>query len=229
MLLIETAERLFAERGVNAVSLREIGATAGQRNTGAVRYHFGTKEALVNAVFEHRMTPINEQRLAMLAEVDAAGRAYDMRGLTEAYLLPLAAMLGDPGRPSWYLRFCVHASFVAGAAPSDLDAQAWTRGVAVVRDRTRQVMTEQGVPADLVQERWTLYSGHVTHALADRELLTEIAPDRIRTPRDVFLSHLLDTAVALALAPVSPMSVRTNKSVSTSKSVHTHADRRRSA
>ena len=60
MLLIETAERLFAERGVNAVSLREIGAEAGQRNTGAVRYHFGTKEALVNAVFEHRMTPINE-------------------------------------------------------------------------------------------------------------------------------------------------------------------------
>ena len=117
VLLIETAERLFAERGVNAVSLREIGATAGQRNTGAVRYHFGTKEALVNAVFEHRMTPINEHRLAMLADLDASGRSDEARGLTEAYLLPLADMLGDPGRPSWYLRFCVHASFVAGDGP----------------------------------------------------------------------------------------------------------------
>ena len=217
MLLIETAERLFAERGVNAVSLREIGATAGQRNTGAVRYHFGTKEALVNAVFEHRMTPINKRRLAMLAELDDAARSHDVRGLTEAYLLPLAGMLGDPGQPSWYLRFCVHASFVAGAAPNDLDAQPWTRGVAIVRDRIREILTDQGLPAELIQERWTLYSGHLTHALADRELLTEIAPTRISTPREVFLSHLLDTAVSLALAPITPMPKTT------------HADRRRSA
>lgn len=217
VLLIETAERLFAERGVNAVSLREIGATAGQRNTGAVRYHFGTKEALVNAVFEHRMTPINSHRLALLAELDASERSHDMRGLTQAYLLPLATMLGDPGRPSWYLRFCVHASFVAGAAPNDLDAQPWTRGVAVVRDRIRQVLTEQGLPAGLISERWTLYSGHLTHALADRELLTEIAPGRITTSRDAFLSHLTDTAVSLALAPLTPISAPA------------HADRRRSA
>jgi AcrR family transcriptional regulator len=212
--LIETAERLFAERGVNAVSLREIGATSGQRNTGAVRYHFGTKEALVNAVFEHRMTPINEHRLAMLAELDAAERSHDVRGLTEAYLLPLAGMLGDPGRPSWYLRFCVHASFVAGAAPNDLDAQPWTRGVAIVRDRLWEVLGEQCIPAVLIPERWTLYSGHLAHALADRELLTEIAPARITTSREVFLSHLLDTAVSLALAPIS---------------ITTDADRRRSA
>jgi AcrR family transcriptional regulator len=217
VLLIETAERLFAERGVNAVSLREIGATAGQRNTGAVRYHFGTKEALVNAVFEHRMTPINENRLAMLSDLDAAGNSDDVRGLTEAYLLPLAAMLGDPGQPSWYLRFCVHASFVAGAAPNDLDAQPWTRGVAIIRDRLQNLLREEGVPADLVRERWTLYSGHLTHALADRELLTEIAPARISTSREVFLSHLLDTAVSLALAPV------------TNQPERSHANRRRSA
>jgi AcrR family transcriptional regulator len=217
VLLIETAERLFAERGVNAVSLREIGATAGQRNTGAVRYHFGTKEALVNAVFEHRMTPINEHRLAMLADLDASGRSDEVCGLTEAYLLPLADMLGDPGRPSWYLRFCVHASFVAGAAPNDLDAQPWTRGVAIIRDRLQKLLRHEGVPADLVRERWTLYSGHLTHALADRELLTEIAPARISTSREMFLSHLLDTAVSLALAPVATQPERT------------HANRRRSA
>jgi AcrR family transcriptional regulator len=217
VLLIETAERLFAERGVNAVSLREIGATAGQRNTGAVRYHFGTKEALVNAVFEHRMTPINEHRLAMLADLDASGRSDEVCGLTEAYLLPLADMLGDPGRPSWYLRFCVHASFVAGAAPNDLDAQPWTRGVAIIRDRLQKLLRHEGVPADLVRERWTLYSGHLTHALADRELLTEIAPARISTSREMFLSHLLDTAVSLALAPVANQPERT------------HANRRRSA
>src|ERR1700709_1181173 len=103
--LMETAERLFAERGVHGVSLREIGAEAGQRNTGAVRYHYGTKEQLVSAVFEYRMVRINERRLAILARLEREGRALEMRGLAEAFLVPLAEMLGEPGRPSWYLRF----------------------------------------------------------------------------------------------------------------------------
>jgi len=69
------------------------------------------------------------------------------------------------------------------------------------------VLHEQGLPAELIPERWTLYSGHVTHALADRELLAEIAPTRITTSREAFLSHLTDTAVSVALAPTTPISV----------------------
>ena len=104
--IIEVAERLFAERGINGVSLREIGAEAGQRNTGAARYHFGSKEGLVNAVYEHRMVPVNERRVAMLRELDDD----DLRGLTEAFLYPLSEQLGEPGRPSWYLRFSIQAA-----------------------------------------------------------------------------------------------------------------------
>jgi AcrR family transcriptional regulator len=201
--LIETAERLFAERGVHGVSLREIGAEAGQRNTGAVRYHFGTKEQLLDAVFEHRMLSINSHRLALLEELDHGGRGYDLRGLAEAFLYPLAEMLGEPGRPSWYLRFCMHAAYVEGTAPRDLDAQDWTRGVAVISARYRQILAEAGVPEQLREERWSLLSGHMTHALADRELLVQHWPRRISTPRAAFLANVLDTAVALAGAPVS--------------------------
>lgn len=201
--LIETAERLFAERGVNGVSLREIGAEAGQRNTGAVRYHFGTKAQLVNAVFEHRMVPINTRRMAVLGELESAGRGQDMRGLAEAFLYPLAEMLGDVGRPSWYLRFCIHAAYVEGSAPTDLGAQPWTRGVAIIQERYGRLLTEAGVSDELHAERWSLFTGHLTHALADRELLVQLAPKRITTPRPAFLANLLDTAVALAGAPVS--------------------------
>jgi AcrR family transcriptional regulator len=201
--LIETAERLFAERGVNGVSLREIGAEAGQRNTGAVRYHFGAKAQLVNAVFEHRMVPINSRRMAVLGELDSAGRGQEMRGLAEAFLYPLAEMLGDVGRPSWYLRFCIHAAYVEGSAPTDLDAQPWTRGVAIIQERYGRLLTQAEVSDELHAERWSLFTGHLTHALADRELLVQLAPQRVTTPRPAFLANLLDTAVALAGAPVS--------------------------
>ncbi len=206
--LIETAERLFAERGVHGVSLREIGAAAGQRNTGAVRYHFGTKAQLLDAVFEYRMVSINARRLALLEELDRCGRGHELRALAEAFLYPLAEMLGEPGHPSWYLRFCIHAAYVEGTAPGDLDAQDWTRGVAVIAARYQQLQADRGVPEQLRQERWSLLSGHMTHALADRELLVQHWPRRITTPRAAFLANVLDTAVALADAPVSDQTAR---------------------
>jgi AcrR family transcriptional regulator len=202
--LIETAERLFAERGVNGVSLREIGAEAGQRNTGAVRYHFGSKEALVDAVFRHRMEPINESREAMLAALDAGGRDFDVRGLAEAFLYPLSEILGDVGRPTWYLRFCLHAAYVEGTAPTDLGRQSWTHGMHVIQQRFDAALADLGIPAEVRQGRWRLFSGYLAHALADREHLLHHGPHRTMTDRSPFLSGLVDTAVALATAPVSP-------------------------
>ena len=39
--LMRAAERLFAERGIEVVSLREINRAAAQRNATALQYHFG--------------------------------------------------------------------------------------------------------------------------------------------------------------------------------------------
>ena len=202
--LIEVAERLWSERGVNGVSLREIGAAAGQRNTGAARYHFGSKEGLVNAVFQHRMVPVNERREALLAEL--AG--HDLRGLAEAFLYPLSEQLGEPGRPSWYLRFSMQAAYVEGAAPTDLSAQPWTRGVLELRERFEAALTELGIPDAVRRDRWNLFTGHMTHALADRERQIEDLPRKQLTDRALFLSGLVDTAVALAAAPVSAETAR---------------------
>ncbi|WP_202121403.1 hypothetical protein [Streptomyces sp. BA2] len=70
---------------MNGVSLREIEAAAGQRNTGAVRYHFGSKPELLEAVIARRMVPANEARAAFLAEAKAGeGTALETRTLVEA-------------------------------------------------------------------------------------------------------------------------------------------------
>ncbi|MCU1378404.1 MAG: Transcriptional regulator, TetR family [Acidimicrobiales bacterium] len=202
--LIEVAERLWAERGVNGVSLREIGAAAGQRNTGAARYHFGSKEGLVNAVFEHRMVPVNERREAMLAELEDN----DLRGLAEAFLYPLSEQLGQPGRPSWYLRFSMQAAYVDGAAPTDLSAQPWTKGVLELRRRFDAALAELGIPAALRRDRWELFTGHLAGALANRERQVEHLPRKQLSDRTLFLAGLVDTAVALAAAPVSAETAR---------------------
>lgn len=54
--ILDTAEELFAERGFAETSLRTITSCAGV-NLAAVNYHFGSKKALIQAVFERYLTP----------------------------------------------------------------------------------------------------------------------------------------------------------------------------
>jgi len=60
--LIDAAERLFGEHGIDKISLQEIAEAAGQANKFAVQYHFKTREGLINAVFEARLPAINRRR-----------------------------------------------------------------------------------------------------------------------------------------------------------------------
>lgn len=89
-VLVATAERLFAQHGIDAVSLRTVMAEAGT-NVAAVRYHFGTKDALVEAVVRARSEEIRAARDALLTPLEETPDP-SLRDLAEAFVLPLAAM-----------------------------------------------------------------------------------------------------------------------------------------
>ena len=63
--ILSAAEHHFARDGYHATSLRSI-TTAADVNLAAVNYHFGSKEALLEAVIERRLTPLNKVRLNQL-------------------------------------------------------------------------------------------------------------------------------------------------------------------
>lgn len=97
--LLDAAERLFAESGIDAISLRTITAEAGV-NLAAVNYHFQSKDALAMAVVERRFGPINRERLRMLDEYEAAaaGGPVPINRLVEAFLIPVLMLKSGPGR-----------------------------------------------------------------------------------------------------------------------------------
>jgi AcrR family transcriptional regulator len=72
--ILDAAEPLFLEHGLDATSMRMITARAGV-NLAAVNYHFGTKESLIHEVFQRRLAELNRQRLAALDRVEAGARA----------------------------------------------------------------------------------------------------------------------------------------------------------
>ncbi len=63
--ILNVAERLFAEHGFVSTSLRQITAEAGV-NLAAVNYHFHSKEALLSAVLERKIQPVNVRRMELL-------------------------------------------------------------------------------------------------------------------------------------------------------------------
>jgi AcrR family transcriptional regulator len=213
--LIVVAERLIAERGVHAVALREIAVEAGQRNTGVVQYHFGSKQGLIDAILEHRMTVINRRRLAMLDEIDAAGLGEDPHALMRALVVPMSETLGDGGHPTWYLRFCAQVFYSGGAdilaGPArGLDDQEWTQGLAIIQERVDKMLAP--LPEPLRADRWLFCTGSITHALADRETRSATgSPNPLRTaptPVPLFVAGLVDAAVTLLTAPVREDTLR---------------------
>ena len=84
--------KLLAEQGVDAVSLREIARAAGSRNTNAVQYYFGDREALVAAVVEPYERDVGARRAA-LVEILAAEPSPTIRAIAGALVRPSAAML----------------------------------------------------------------------------------------------------------------------------------------
>lgn len=99
--LILAAERLFAEQGIDGVSLRKIGAEAGNANNSAVRYHFGSKQGLLQAILEYRLPGLNRRRQLLAAQA----RPGDLRSCLEAYLLPIVEEA--EAEDSYYLSFLV--------------------------------------------------------------------------------------------------------------------------
>jgi AcrR family transcriptional regulator len=102
--LLIAAEKLLAEKGLGAVSVREIARAAGQKNHSAISYHFGSIDDLIEAILSYRMLALNAKRSERLAQWRVAGRPDDLRGLIEVLVQPFAAELLLPPEHSYYLR-----------------------------------------------------------------------------------------------------------------------------
>ena len=86
--LLDVAERLFAQRGIDATSLRAI-TTAAEANLASVNYYFGSKDALFSEVLARRIAPVNTERLRLLdvAEKQANGSP-SLDAILNAFLAP---------------------------------------------------------------------------------------------------------------------------------------------
>jgi len=203
--IVAAAERLFAERGIDSVSVSEINRAAGQRNRSAVQYHFRSKQGLVHAILDKHTPGIEQRRHAMLDEIESAGRP-SLRALAEALVVPVAEKLDDPDGGVAFVRINAHLIGHPGFPLLTLGAQRVNRGADRLQRLTAQALPH--LPKSLRVPRWLLVTGLMFHGIADYAHLAERGGGALEIPpRGVFVSNLVDAVVALFEAPVSPQTL----------------------
>ena len=196
--ILTAAERLFAEHGLLAVSNRQISEAAGQGNTAAVGYHFGTKADLVRAIVQRHITDIERIRARMVA--DTAGST-DLRDWVACLVRPHVEHLAGLGGLTWFARFS--AQVMTDPELRRLMSED-TQHSPVLRktiDGLNRCLPE--LPAQVRRERDDMARQLMLHMAAERErALAEGATTNRDSWHDVG-AGLTDAIYGLLTAPVT--------------------------
>lgn len=101
---MRTAERLYAEHGLASVSMRKIGAAAGQRNQSAVQYHFVNRDGLIKAILKRHAAAIETHRFAMVEALSVSAKP-SLEEQVACLIMPTIEHHIALGTPSWCGRF----------------------------------------------------------------------------------------------------------------------------
>lgn len=216
--LIAVAERLFATKGVEAVSLNEINRAAGQRNSNACQYHFGNKEGLIRALLDKHMLAVMARRNELLDQLDAKAEV-DIREAVQAFSRPVAEKLYDPDGGKEYIRINAQlivpeALLFQRRAAGSLQMQGADRLSRVLR----RAIAHLQLPDIIEYQRFLMAALLLFHGLADHsQMLDETRQGDVTIDTDLFLNMLEDAIVDLLSQPPSAATVTRAKGLGSAR------------
>ncbi len=193
------ALRLFAERGIDGVTVRDIAKAAGQKKHGAVGYHFGTKEALVREIVVDGARIIDERRQKILDHIEAEGGPQSVRQILEVMVYPSLALFDDD-EDDCYLRFTVVINMTHRELFTSAIGNQWNRGYQRCLSHLRRLMPP--MPPSIKNQRLMFVGGYIAMMLALRQTaLSDTTRSHSTWPSPETLRHIALTASAIIDAP----------------------------
>ncbi|HEY4069665.1 MAG TPA: TetR family transcriptional regulator [Burkholderiaceae bacterium] len=212
--LKRAARRLFAQRGIDGVTVRDIVAEGGQRNAASIFYYFGTKDALVKELIVDGAKRIDDRRNAAFDELERRSTAPSLRKVVETLVRTSFAETGEAEGERNFLRFIAtlqisHRDLFLSA----LDGH-WNTGFQRALAHIRRRLPKIAPP--LLSQRLVFLSVYLGNVLAAREAALD---DPARTASslrgDLALENLIDTLVAMLVTTPSKPTLKTLPAVQT--------------
>ncbi len=187
--LILAGERLIAEKGLDGVSLRQVNIAAKQKNTSAALYHFGDKQGLIMAIFDYRLSHVDQLRHKMLDEDESTPRS-----IIKAWIFPDAHEITSTKGGSHHARFLA----VLANSPEFNFNELWQRESASSYLRVANGLRIHlpDIPEQIFTMRFGMAMIQSIYAMADQE-------EYHRTTSRLFINHLVDVIEAIFAAPIS--------------------------
>lgn len=191
--ILDAAERLFADHGFAATSLRQI-TTEAAVNLAAVNYHFKSKEALLSAVIERTLLPINRRRLELLDEIEAGlkGRKPKLEAVVRAFVRPaFEAWASKAKRMVHFPRLMARVM----AEPGEWAAPVMVPAIKAIGDRFAPVFQQALGVKDKTTVLWCVQFsvGCMTRCLSAPEFIRTITG--VKLPEET-MEQALDRAVS---------------------------------
>lgn len=199
--LLLAGERLFARNGLDNVSLRQINAEAGQRNSSAAHYHFGSKESLVTALYDYRMERLNMRRNIMF-EMLPGDTPRPVSTLMGVLVHPMVEEAEQSEGGHYYLQFLSQLLSHPLMNLVDMWRSQFGESVGRVYYELRNALPL--VPDEVFGPRFGLMWTVAVNALADRERLNVSGANLVNPTLPVlYVSNLVDVLAGMISAPVS--------------------------
>lgn len=197
-LILATAERMYAERGVHDVSNRQISEAAGQGNNTAVGYHFGTKTDLVRAIVRKHAEPVEARRRELIAEL---GADPDVRDWVTVLVRSATDHMGSLGTPSWPARFSAQLMNDPALREIQLQESRTSPSLQRVVDGLGEHLAE--LPPAVRIERGDMARHLIIQMTAEFELALAEGRPTARATWQEMADGLIDGIVGLLTAPVT--------------------------
>ena len=204
LLILLKAEELFAERGIEAVPLRDIGLAAGQKNNVAVQYHFKDRETLLREIAKYRFDVSESIRAELLADILSNGRAPEVVDLVRAYIIALAGHLQDGDH---YLAFLSRYAIERGGYYG-LEGTSVGSNIHTFMTLIHRLLPD--LPYEVVEERWLVMMTSSIHTLARYQ--NAMKAGALRAPLPDLLEDLIGfLAAGFEAAPFGVLEPATTK------------------